>query len=98
MRIKKILIIFAVIVAFISIYLIMGVISSEDDGVCNIATAENRKADVNSDGEINVLDLVLVSQYFTEEEPFAEYDSTYDMDCDNDVDQTDMGIVGMFYD
>lgn len=97
MKIKKILIIFAVIVVLISVYLLMSVTSS-DDGACVVATAENRKADVDGDGEINVFDLVLVSQHLTEEEPFAEYDSTYDMDCDNDVDQTDMGIVGTFYD
>ena len=45
--------------------------------------------DVNNDGAVNVQDLSYINGHISSGDP---YDMTYDMDCDGDVDQTDVDL------
>ena len=69
-----------------------------DDGTgngngCIPATVENGRFDVNDDGNVDLVDMVDLGDQYTISPYNNEYDATYDLNCDQIVDEADMQLL-----
>lgn len=66
--------------------------NGNEDG-CIPATVENGRFDVNGDGKVDLVDMVTLGDQYTISPHDNEYDITYDLNCDQIVDNTDMQLL-----
>ena len=60
---------------------------------CVPATVENGRFDVNGDGNVDLVDMVNLGDQYTILPYNNEYDVTYDLNCDESVDEADMQLL-----
>jgi len=60
---------------------------------CVPATVENGRFDVNGDGNVDLVDMVELGDQYTISPYNNEYDATYDLNCDQVVDETDLQLL-----
>ena len=60
---------------------------------CISATVENGRFDVNGDGNVDLVDMVDLGEHYTIAPYNIEYDGTYDLNCDQIVDEADMQLL-----
>jgi len=70
-----------------------GDVGNGDENGCVPATVENGRFDVNSDGKVDLVDMVALGDQYTISPYNNEYDVTYDLNCDQVVDETDMQLL-----
>lgn len=60
---------------------------------CVPATVENGRFDVNGDGNVDLMDMVNLGDQYTISPYNNEYDTIYDLNCDQVVDETDLQLL-----
>ncbi len=66
-------------------------------GETDITVSTAPSADLNNDGHVNVLDMIILGQHWEETPSSPSWDPKFDLNNDNIIDSGDMAIIGIYW-